>query len=173
MIISPINWQGELTTLCEKLEKSFGQNKDDFCDFEFEKSLYYMTISLRKLHDTLRPNDFDFYGWQFKGNYYSPRETTPSAPWRFMVDVDFDMTKPRQGNASFRDIIDMIMHSKYVDCSYSSKAIIVGSDRLDSDKSNYVFEFALDQFLRCCEKISSTQFLSVPPHRNSRKGVKR
>jgi hypothetical protein len=166
MIISPANWQRELATLCEQLRAALGETKYDFNDFEFERSLYYLAISLRKLHDTpLRPNELDFYGWQFSGNYYSPR-----LPW-FAVDAQFDMTKPRQGSASFQNIIDMIIHSEFVDCSYNSKAIIVGSDRRDSAKSNFIFEFSYDQLFRYCDKISKAEFHNVPP-RKSNQGVK-
>ena len=92
MIISAAQWQGELQRLCKSLSASFGDNKDDFDDFEFERSLYYIAICLRKLNDTsLKPRGFDFCGWQFGGNYYAPRESMPTIPWWFSVDANFEM----------------------------------------------------------------------------------
>src|SRR6266702_7830636 len=102
MIISAAPWQTELKRLCECLRDALGVIKDDFKDFEFERSLYYIAICLRKLNDTiLKPREFDFYGWSFEGNYYGPREAAPPTVWWFSVDANFDMTQPRKGTTSF------------------------------------------------------------------------
>jgi hypothetical protein len=164
MIISAKKWQEELKRLCNGLQDSMGIAKDDFDDFEFERSLYYGAICLRKLNDTvLKPREFDFYGWSVKGNYYGPREVHPPTAWWFSVDANFDMTQPRPGTAPFSRIVDMIIHSKYLDCSYRTHSLIVGSDRKDQDGLPSIFEFSCDHFLECCAKVSAAEYKHMPP----------
>jgi hypothetical protein len=164
MIISAEPWQIELKKLCESLKASLGETKDDFNDFEFERSLYYMAICLRKLNDTiLKPGEFDFYGWSFDGNYYGPRKATPPTPWWFSIDANFEMTKPRPGTVSFSKIVDMIIHSKYIDCSYRTRSLVVGSDKKDQAGSPFIFEFSWEQFLKCCAKVSAANYNLMPP----------
>jgi hypothetical protein len=172
MIISAGPWQNELRALCESLRASLGTTKDDFKEFEFERSLYYIAICLRKLHDTsLRPEGFDFYGWNLEGNYYPPRPPLPTAPWWFSVDANFEMTQPRPGTASLSHIVNMIIHSKFLDCSYGTYSIIVGSDREDEAGSPFIFEFSCKHFLECCAKVSAADYNLMPPLR-SRHGAR-
>jgi hypothetical protein len=167
MIISARPWQDELKTLCESLRTSLGNTKDDFKEFEFERSIYYIAICLRKLNDTiLKPQGFDFYGWELKGNYYSPRGKLPTTPWWFSVDANFEMTEPHPGATSLSRIVNMIIHSKFLDCSYATYSIIVGSDRNDESGSPFIFEFSCERFLECCAKISIVDYNLMPPLRS-------
>jgi hypothetical protein len=164
MIISAAPWQSELRTLCDSLRASLGDTKDDFKDFEFERSLYYIAICLRKLNDTsLKPSGLNFYGWPLEGKYYAPRGAVPAAPWWFSVDANFEMTKPRQDTAALSEIVNMIIHSKFLDCSYSTYSIIVGSDRKDKAGSPFIFEFSCERFLEYCAKISAADYHLMPP----------
>jgi hypothetical protein len=164
MIISAKQWQEEVARLCKSLSASVGGTKDDFDDFEFERSLYYTAICLRKLNDTiLKPREFDFYGWSFDGNYYGPRQAAPPTAWWFSIDANFDMTQPRKGTTSFSRIVDMIIHSKYVDCSYKTRSLVVGSDKKDDTGSPFIFEFSLERFLECCAKVSAANYNLMPP----------
>ena len=168
MIIAAKKWQDELNRLCCSLKASLGNSKDDFDDFEFERSLYYIAICLRKLNDTrLRPANFKFYQWPFEGNLYAPRGPIPSIPWWFSVDANFEMTKPVRGKQSFKDIIDMIIHSRYVDCSYNTYSIIVGSDRKDRRGSPFIFEFSCKRLLDSCAKVVNTKYSLMPPPQRS------
>ena len=164
MIISAKQWQEELKRLCTSLRASIGDTKDDFDDFEFERSLYYMAICLRKLNDTiLKPREFDFYGWSFEGRSYGPREAAPPTAWWFSVDANFDMTRPRPGTTPFSKIVDMIIHSKFVDCSYKTRSLVVGSDKKDQAGSPFIFEFSCEKFLECCARVSDANYNLMPP----------
>src|SRR6266568_4460502 len=160
MIISAAPWQTELKRLCECLRDALGVIKD----VEFERSLYYIAICLRKLNETaLKPQGLDFFGWEFDGNYYAPRGVIPTAPWWFAVDANFEMTQPRRGVAKFSDVVNMIIHSKFLDCSYATQSIIVGSDRTDGTKRPFVFEFSCVRFLEFCAKVSAADYYQMPP----------
>jgi hypothetical protein len=116
------------------------------------------------LHDTsLRPRNFEFYSWILKGNFYSPRNDAQSTIWWFNIEENFDMCNPKSGKAKFKDVIDMLIHSKVLDFYLSKRMIVVGSDLIGSNGKPFVFDFSLDKFLKCCAKVRSANFSVVPP----------